>query len=117
MKGHLFLVVLNPIEAEQRLTRLQSLGWQVDMESDDHGRAYDFVIRNRPDVLAIYLDQQPSAARKVGRSVRAEKGFENLPIVFVGGDSTERELARAEIKGAVFTQDHDLPRILEQFAQ
>src|SRR5436190_17746 len=106
MKGNLFLVLLNPIEAEQHSTRLQSLGWEVNVESEDQGNAYDFICHSRPDVLAINLDYQPAAARKVGRSIRAEKGFENLPIVLIGGNSTERELARAEIKGAVFTQDH-----------
>lgn len=117
MKGKLFLVILNPVEAEQRVGQLRPAGWEIDFESEDHGRAYDFLCRSRPDVLVIDLTHQPAAARKVARSIRAEKGYNNLPVVFIGGDSTERELARAEIKGAVFSKDDELPRILDQFAQ
>jgi DNA-binding response OmpR family regulator len=117
MKGKLFLVILNAVEGEQTRQELIRAGWDVDVETDDHGAAYDFIIRERPDVLVIDLNHQPAAARKVARSIRMEKGYENLSIVFVSGTLDERELAKAEIKGALFASQQELPRVLDQFAQ
>jgi CheY-like chemotaxis protein len=117
MSGKAFLVVLNPIEGEQVRGKLEQQGWEVSMETEDHGRAYDFLLRERPDVLLIDLDHNPAAARKVARSIRSVKGFGNLPVVYISGQSEERELARAEVEGAVFTTHNELPRILHQFKQ
>jgi DNA-binding response OmpR family regulator len=115
MSGKIFLVVLNPIEAEQIRARLDQQGWEVNMETEDHGRAYDFLLRERPDLLLIDLDHHPAAARKVARSIRAVKGFSSLPVVYIAGQPEERELARAEVDGAVFTTHNELPRVLQQF--
>lgn len=112
-----FLVILNPIEAEQVRAKIEQQGWEVDMETEDHGRAYDFLLRERPDVLLIDLEHSPAAARKVARSIRAVKGFGKLPVVYAGGLPEERELARAEVDGAVFTSHNELPRILQQYKQ
>jgi DNA-binding response OmpR family regulator len=116
-KGKLFLVVLNPIEAERRRAAMEQSGWEIDVESDDHGRAYDFIIRNRPDLVFIDLNHQPPAARKVARSVRMEPGFEDLPILFVNGTPDERDLARTEFPNAAFATDQDLMHTLNQYAK
>lgn len=116
MAKRLFLVAMNEIEAEQLRGELESAGWIVDVEADDHGRAYEFVKREPPDVLVILLDHQPPAARKVARSIRMEDGFQSLPILFVGGDADERELARAEIDGAQYVAKGDLMTALTRLS-
>jgi DNA-binding response OmpR family regulator len=116
-KGKLFLVALNPIEAERWRPILEQHGWQLDMETDDHGRAYDSLMHTRPNVLLIDLDHQPAAARKVARSIRMEDGYENLPIVFVNGEPEERELGRIEVKDAGFATDSDVASVLNRYAR
>lgn len=117
MTRRLFLVAMNEIEAERMRGEIAAAGWEVEVEAEDHGRAYEFVKRERPDILVILLDHQPPAARKVARSIQMEEGFEQLPILFVGGDAAERELARAEIEGAQYVAKADLMTALAQLSR
>jgi UDP-N-acetylmuramyl tripeptide synthase len=116
-RGKLFLVALNPIEGERWRPILEQQGWEIDMETEDHGRAYDFLMRSRPNILLIDLDHQPAAARKVARSIRMEDGYENLPVVFVNGAPEERDLAKVETKDAAFATDADVASALSRYAR
>src|SRR5574341_183297 len=117
MKGHLYLVHWNVIEAEQRSSLLEGEGWAVSVEPEDGGRAYEFIKREHPDVVMIDLSRKPAHGRKVARSVRSIAGINDIPIVFVEGSREERELTQAEITDAHFVTASELLPYINRFAK
>jgi CheY-like chemotaxis protein len=117
MHGRLYLVHWNVIEAEQRSTLLEADGWNVSVEPEDGGRAYEFIKRENPDVVVIDLSRKPAHGRKVARSVRTIAGIDDIPIVFVDGSREERELTVAEISNAHFVTASDLLAYVTRFAK
>ncbi len=117
MKGHLYLVHWNAIEAEQRSSMLEADGWEVSVEPEDGGRAYEFIRREQPDVVVIDLSRKPTHGRKVARSVRTIGGLKDIPIVFVDGTKQDHELALAEVDNAHFISAGDLLAFASRFAK
>lgn len=74
MKGHLYLVHWNAIEAEQRSSALRADGWDVSTEPEDPGRAYEFVKREQPDLLVIDLSFAQARAWAQSRAQCAPGG-------------------------------------------
>jgi hypothetical protein len=71
-------------EAEERATRLRSLGYQVDASM--LGPAQMRGLRDDPpDVVVIDLSRLPSQGRDIGLSLRRFRETRHVPLVFVSG--------------------------------
>jgi len=97
MKGRVFLVQWDRAAAQECTRQLEVDGWQVAVESEDGGRAYQRIRAELPDVVVVDLSRKPSHGREVARSLRQVRATRDLPIVFVGGGVE----ARADIGAAM----------------
>lgn len=116
MNGHLFLVHWDAASAQQLVHELNVRGWQVDIESEDGGRAYQRIKAHPPDVVMIDLSRKPSHGLRTAAALRDHKATRGLPIVFVDGTAEAIEKARALVPNAVSTTSAELQTTLAALA-
>lgn len=103
MKGKLFLVEWDADAANDRAAALRRDGWQVDVESENGGRAYRHIRTSVPDAVVIDLRRRPSHGREVGSALRELRATRTVPIVCIEDGEDEREQTRARIDGVRFS--------------
>lgn len=114
MKGRAFLVHWDVARAQERARQLEAGGWQVAVESEDGGRAYQRIKAEQPDVVVVDLSRKPSHGREVGRSLRQVKATRGLPIVFVGGEGEAQAGIEAAVLDARFAPWAGLDAVLAE---
>jgi DNA-binding response OmpR family regulator len=115
MKGRLFLIHWNPLEAQQHAFDLRSEGWDVDVESTDGARAGCKILKNAPDAVVIYLSRLPSHGCSTAHALRTRKIGRNIPIVFVDGKEEALELTKEKVPDGVYTESDELSNVLGRF--
>jgi DNA-binding response OmpR family regulator len=115
MKGRIFLIHWNPLEAQQHAFDLRSEGWDVDVESIDGARAGRKILTNTPDAVVIYLSRLPSHGRSTAHALRTRKMGRHIPIVFVDGKEEAVELTREKVPDGVYTESDELSTVLGGF--
>ncbi len=115
MKGRIFLIHWNPLEAQQYAFDLRGEGLDVDVESTDRARAGSKILKSTPDAVVIYLSRLPSHGRSTAHALRTRKMGRYIPIIFVDGNEDAVELTRKKIPDAVFTESNELYKTLGAF--
>jgi DNA-binding response OmpR family regulator len=113
LKGNLFLIHWNPLEAQELAIPLRAEGWDVDVESKDGASAGKKILTRKPDAVVIYLSRLPSHGCITAKGIRAYKGGRHVPIIFVDGKSEAVEQTRSDVPDGMFIQKKDLNRILD----
>ncbi len=108
MKGKLFLVEWDADVAARQADALRREGWQVDVESENGGRAYRHIRTSVPDAVVIDLRHRPSHGREVGSALRELRATRTVPIVCIEDGEDAREQTRARIDGVRFTSPETL---------
>jgi CheY-like chemotaxis protein len=112
-KGMLFLIDWDVACAEARADGLRELGFRVDVESSNGGRAFRRVRTSVPDVIVVDLRKKASHGREVARALRDLRVTREVPMVFLEAED-QRELTRAKIADARFATAETLEHALEQ---
>lgn len=108
MKGKLFLVEWDADVAARQADALRRDGWQVDVESENGGRAYRHIRTSVPDAVVIDLRHRPSHGREVGSALRELRATRTVPIVCIEEGEDAREQTRARIDGVRFSSPETL---------
>jgi len=108
MKGKLFLVEWDADVAARQADALRRDGWQVDVESENGGRAYRHIRTSVPDAVVIDLRHRPSHGREVGSALRELRATRSVPIVCIEDGEDAREQTRARIDGVRFSSPETL---------
>jgi DNA-binding response OmpR family regulator len=115
MKGRIFLIHWNPLEAQQHAFDLRSEGWDVDVESTDGARAGSKILKNAPDAVVIYLSRLPSHGRSTAHALRTRKMGRHIPIIFVDGKEEAVELTKEKVLDGMYTESDELSAVLGVF--
>ena len=108
MKGKLFLVEWDADVAARQADALRRDGWQVEVESENGGRAYRHIRTSVPDAVVIDLCHRPSHGREVGSALRELRATRGLPIVCIEDGEDAREQTRARIDDVRFSSPEAL---------
>lgn len=108
MKGKLFLVEWDAVDAAGQAAALRRDGWQVHVESENGGRAYRHIRTSVPDAVVIDLRHKPAHGREVGSALRELRATRSLPIVCIEEGEDAREQTRARIDGVQFASPEAL---------
>jgi DNA-binding response OmpR family regulator len=113
MKGKLFLIHWNPLEAQELAIPLRADGWYVDVESKDGAQAGKKILIRKPDAVIIYLSRLPSHGCVTAKGVRSYKSGRNVPIIFVDGKREAIKRAKNNVPDGTFIRSKELKKILE----
>ncbi len=117
MKGKLFLIHWNPIEAQEYAYSLRDEGWDVDVESKDDANAGRKILSHLPDAIVIYLSRLPVHGSAIAMGLRSYRGARDVPIVFVDGKEEAIKMTKAKVPEGMFTSSADLSDILGRFSK
>jgi len=96
------LIHWNVAQAEERATKLETMGYDVDLTPLDPGSMK--TLRASPsDLVVIDLSRIPSQGRDVGIWLRKTKATREVPIVFVDGDSKTVTGVKKHLPDATYT--------------
>ncbi|UCE75454.1 MAG: hypothetical protein JSV56_07070 [Methanomassiliicoccales archaeon] len=115
MKGKLFLIHWNPLEAQEYAIPLRADGWLVDVESKDGARAGKKILTEQPDAVVIYLSRLPSHGCVTARGVRLYQSGRHIPIIFVDGKEEAIQNTKSKVPDSVFTTNEELHKLLDDF--
>jgi CheY-like chemotaxis protein len=116
MKGNIFLVQWDAASANERAESLRRVGWHVEVETENGGRAYRHIRTSVPDVVVLDLARKPSHGREVGSALRDLRGTSALPVVCIEEGNEARESTREKIPDAIFAASGDLAVTLDLVA-
>ena len=117
MKGRVFLIHWNAMEAEEHARALRAKGWRVEMETEDGARAGGRILADLPDAVVVCLTRLPSHGRETAEALRSYRAGRYLPIIFVGGKEKAVAKARSRVPDAVFTTRVELMRVLDELTE
>lgn len=86
MKGKIFIVHWDKKEGSEIKDRLEALGFETELETEDGIRAFDNIDLMRPDVVLVYLTKRPSIEITSVASVLDKKTLTDIPTLFVGDE-------------------------------
>ncbi len=112
--ARLLLVHWHAEEAETLAAPLRRTGWQVEIETEDGGRAVRRILADPPRAVAISLGRLPSHGRETARALRESPGGKDLSILFFDGDPAKVEAIRQAVAGAQFLSAAELPAALDR---
>jgi DNA-binding response OmpR family regulator len=112
MERRIFLVHWNISEAQSMAATLNSYGWQVEIETEDGGRAFSAIKASGPSCVVISLARLPSHGRQTAMALRAAAVTSHIPILFVDGGPAAIELALEEVPNAFHTTSAELHKVL-----
>jgi len=116
MKGKIFLVQWDADSAHERAESLRRVGWHVEVESENGGRAYRHIRTSVPDVVVLDLARRPSHGREVGGALRDLRATASVPVVCIEEGFEARESTREKIPDAIFAASGDLAVTLDVVA-
>ncbi len=116
MKGKIFLVQWDVAAATARADALRRVGWHVDVETENGGRAYRHIRTSVPDVVVLDLVKKPSHGRELGGALRDLRATSALPVVCIEEGFEARETTRTKIPDAIFAAPSDLAVTLDVVA-
>ncbi len=111
--NRLFLIHWNDDELNELAQPLRAAGWQVQTESEDGARAGKAILADPPDAVVIYLTRLPSHGRETASYLRTKLGPDQLPIIFVEGQTEKLEQVQAKVPDAIFADSRSLMKRLE----
>ena len=112
-KGMLFLIDWDVACAESRADGLRELGFRVEVESNNGGRAFRRVRTSVPDVIVVDLRKKASHGREVARALRDLRTTREVPMVFLERED-QRDQTRARVADAQFATEETLERALDE---
>jgi DNA-binding response OmpR family regulator len=112
MMRRLFLVHWHLSEAQSLAEHLVSSGWQVELESEDGGRAFSAIKASQPQCVVVSLARLPSHGRQTAIALRAAAVTRYIPILFVDGELAAIKKALEKVPGAFHTTSAELPDTL-----
>jgi DNA-binding response OmpR family regulator len=112
MERRIFLVHWNISEAQSMAATLNSYGWQVEIETEDGGRAFSAIKASQPQWVVISLARLPSHGRQTAIALQAVAATRHIPILFVDGEPAVIELALKKVPNALHTTSAELHKAL-----
>ena len=97
------LIHWNEAEAEERSSRLQALGYQVNAAPPVASTFWQELTDDPPDAVVISLERLPAQGRDFALVIRQRKSTRHLPLVFVGGEDAKIKRVREVLPDATFT--------------
>jgi DNA-binding response OmpR family regulator len=116
-KGRLFLLHWDKEEAEAYASDLRQQGWDVDVESEDGGRAGKAIKLDTPTAVVTYLTLKPSHGFATAEYLAETKSTRQVPLIFVGGEGDGLAKARAKLPNAKYVSEDQLAKVLEEYAK
>jgi DNA-binding response OmpR family regulator len=116
-KGRLFLLHWDKAEAEVYANNLRQQGWDVDVESEDGGRASKAIKLEPPTVVVTYLSHKPSHGLATTEYLAETKSTRQIPLIFVGGEGDGLAKAKAKLPNAKYINEDQLAKTLEAYAK
>jgi len=113
----IFYVHWHADEAEAAAEAMREAGHEVELETEDGGRAWKALRAAPPDVLVVSLARKPSHGRRTAAVTETHGDLSALPIVFVGGDEATVEKTREDFPDASFTDAAHLDEVLDGLAE
>ena len=117
MKGRIFLVEWDASTARTLVSAIRAAGWDVEVESEDGGRAYTRVNEAPPDLLLIDISNKPSHGLRIAESLYQRNETRSIPIAFLGGMPSVRDKVRVSIPDAMFASLMELDGLLSRFSK
>jgi DNA-binding NarL/FixJ family response regulator len=117
MKGSLFLIHWNPLEAQELAGPLRAEGWDVNVEAKDGARAGKMILTHKPDAVVIYLSRLPSHGCVTAQGVRSYKSGRNIPIIFVDGKKKAVQKTKMNVPDGMFIKNKELKKILDGISE
>jgi len=96
------LIHWNAAEAQEKVTRLQSAGYEAEWEPLDPP-ALRKLGADPPDAVVIDLSRIPSQGRDLGVMLRKQKSTRHIPLVFVEGAADKVTRVREALPDAAYT--------------
>ncbi|MFO8050423.1 MAG: hypothetical protein R6V01_01835 [Thermoplasmatota archaeon] len=87
MRGRVLIIHWDEREGSEIRNDLESLGLEVQLESEDGVKAYRTIEETRPDVVLIYLTRRPLEGMSNVASFLDRRTMTDIPMLFVGEES------------------------------
>ncbi len=111
------LVIWNVDEAETRAEALRASGFIVDV-TQPNGPPYLRRLTDDPPIaVLIDLSRLPSHGREVAMSIRMRKSTRQIPIIFIGGESSKVDRTKELLPDASYIQWDDVLPVLQKADQ
>jgi DNA-binding response OmpR family regulator len=114
-KGRLFLLHWDKEEAEAFADNLRKQGWDVDVESEDGGRASKAIKLEPPTAVVTYLTLKPSHGLATTEYLAETKSTRHIPLIFVGGEGEGLAKTKAKLPNAKYISEDQLSKTLEEY--
>jgi hypothetical protein len=116
-KGRLFLLHWDKEEAEAYASDLRQQGWNVDVESEDGGRASKAIKLDPPSAVVTYLRHKPSHGLATTEYLAETKSTRHIPLIFVGGEGEGLAKTKTKLPNAIYVSEDELRKTLEEYAK
>jgi CheY-like chemotaxis protein len=116
MKGRLFLIHWNDVEAAAMAEDLRTAGWEVAVEAQDGARVLPRIRSAPPRAVLISLTRLPSHGREIARALRSSAPGRQLRMIFLGGKAAAVEATRLAFPDADFIAADHLQPLLQDLA-
>ncbi len=103
----------NAIEAVQKASMLESMGYVVDYEPLAP-QALKKLRNNPPAIVIIDMSRRPSQGRDIAINIRHTKTTRNVPIVFVDGDQQKVNQVKTYVPDAIYTDYAQIQEALKE---
>lgn len=110
------LIHWNSKIASQRISELESLGYQVDFTPINPTELRQ-IRQHPPDIIVIDLTRSPSQGRDLGLNFRIFKDTRFVPLVFAGGDPDKVMPLKDLLPDATFTGWENIGLEIEKVLQ
>ena len=97
------LIHWNATEAQDRLGRLQALGYTVNTDLPPGPELFRQLRNDPPQAIVIDLSRLPSQGRDVALSIRSFAATRRVPLIFVEGDPAKLRGIKELLPDAVYT--------------
>lgn len=114
MTSQIRLIHWKDIEAQERVVKLRSLGYQVISDLPGVPLLLKELRQNPPLAVVIDLNRLPSQGRDMGLAIRHFKTTRYVPIVFVDGDTEKVKRIKELIPDASFTPWEEIGNVLAE---
>lgn len=107
-----FVVDWDETSAARRQGALEALGFRVEIETSDGGRAYRRVREGGPVAVVLDVARRSSHGIQTAEALRRSAATRSLPLLFVGADEEVARRVAERLPGATVSSDEELPEVL-----
>jgi len=87
----LIMIVDDNVELLEELENLLKLGGYDVIALSDGTKAFDFALKNKPDLILLDLKMSPKGGFQIADEVRNSNSLKNIPVIAMTGFFTEKQ--------------------------